>query len=276
MLCVSCFMKIVQIQFTPWDKVYNFDPADSVLSVGDYAVVKTELGVEIGKVVGFKEAKNEEESEKTELKPILRKATLTDLEKISDKKQKKEALQYCKKLADQYKLPMKLVDAHFSFDGSRVTFAFVADGRVDFRELVKDLTRRFNRTIRLQQIGIRDEAKISGDCGHCGCPLCCKRFLTELSSVTSEMAELQQVAHRGSDRISGICGRLMCCLNYEEAGYEECAKKLPPMGAKVDVDGKKGVVVRHHTLKQAVSVEFKGENGDGKTIVEVDLNRNKK
>ncbi|MBU3906041.1 stage 0 sporulation protein [Patescibacteria group bacterium] len=271
-------MKIVQIQFAPWDKIYNFDPADSVLSAGDYVIVKTELGIEIGKVAGFKELKTEEEpAGAKELKPILRKATLTDLEKVSDKKQKKEALEYCKNLAVQYKLPMKLVDAHFSFDGSRVTFAFVADGRIDFRELVKDLTRHLNRTIRLQQIGIRDEAKMVGDYGHCGFPLCCKRFLSEFVSVTSEKAELQQVAHRGSYRISGICGRLMCCLNYEEEGYEECAKKLPPMGAKVDVDGKKGVVVRHHTLKQAVSVEFKGEkNGDGKTIVEVDLNRNKK
>ncbi len=270
-------MKIIQIQFSPWDKKYDFDPADSVLSVGDYAIVKTELGTEIGKVVGFKEVKDEErQAEEKELKPILRKATLTDLEKVSDEKQKKEALRYCAKLVKQYKLPMKLVDVHFSFDGSRVTFAFAADSRVDFRELVKDLTRHFSRTIRLQQIGIRDEAKISGDYGHCGCPLCCKRFLTELSSVTSEMADLQQVAHRGSDRISGVCGRLMCCLNYEEEGYEECAKKLPPLGAKVDVDGEKGVVVRHHALKHAVSVAFPGEKGEGKRIVEVDLERRKK
>lgn len=275
-------MKVVQIQFTHWDKKYNFDPVDSILAVGDYVVVKTELGMEIGKVVGFKdlpapsELSKQESEESIKIKPILRKATTTDLEKIPNQKQKDKALEYCKKMVKKYQLPMKLVDAHYSFDGSRMSFAFIADGRIDFRELVKDLTRHFSRTIRLQQIGIRDEARLCGDYGHCGRPLCCGRFLKNLTSITSEMAEIQQIAHRGSERISGICGRLMCCLAYEEKGYAELAKKLPAIGAKVDVDGKKGTVVGHHILKQSVDVEFPAENGDkGRTVVEVDLNRKK-
>jgi len=186
-------------------------------------------------------------------------------------------MDFCKKMASKHKLPMKLVDVHYSFDGSRLTFAFIADGRIDFRDLVKDLTRHFSRTIRLQQIGIRDEAKLIGDYGHCGRPLCCGRFLKDLTSISSEMAEIQQVAHRGSERISGICGRLMCCLAYEENGYEELAKKLPAIGTRVDVDGKKGVIVGHHVLKQSVDVKFPGENGEkGSTVAEVDLNRSKK
>ena len=270
-------MKVAQIQFSSWNKIYNFDLGDFALIIDDSVVVKTEVGTEIGKVVGFKELDDNEINKLGEIKPILRKATASDLEKVYDEKQKKEALGYCKKVVDKLELSMKLVDVNSSFDGASLTFAFIADGRVDFRELVKDLTRHFKRSIRLQQIGIRDEAKVYGDYGHCGKPLCCKRFLKDLSSITSDMAEVQQIAHRGSERISGICGRLMCCLAYEQCGYKESAEKLPKIGTKVDVDGKKGVIIGHHVLKQSVDVEFPPENGDkGRNIVEVDLNRNKK
>lgn len=283
-------MKVVQVQFTPWDKVYNFDPNELSLQVGDYVIVETDLGMEMAKVLGFQEVskddfhvKEDEQSEGTnskELKPILRKAMPTDLDKLPDFKEKRKAVEVCKELVTRHELEMKIVDVHFSFDDSRVTFAFIADGRIDFRELVKDLTRHFNRTIRLQQIGIRDEAKFMGDYGHCGKELCCKRFLTDLASITSEMAEVQQCVHRGSDRISGVCGRLMCCLAYEEKGYKDMAQKMPPIGAKVNVDGRRGIVVGHHILKQTVDVEFdpeKGEDTHGrdKIIIEVDLNRNK-
>lgn len=271
-------MKTVQIQFVPWDKPYNFDPADSVLTVGDFAVVKTELGIELGRVIGFKDIAEQGTKEEREIKPVLRKAGVADLEKIPDKKQKKEALKYCKKVVERLQLAMKLVDVHFSFDGSRITFVFIADGRVDFRELVKDLTRHFNRTIRLQQIGIRDEAKLVGDYGHCGCQLCCKKFLSELSSITSEMAEVQQIAHRGSERLSGICGRLMCCLAYEQEGYKCMVEKMPIVGTKVNVDGKRGVVIGQHFLKNSVDVEFAADSGEsgGRTVTEVSLDRKKK
>jgi cell fate regulator YaaT (PSP1 superfamily) len=298
-------MKVVQIQFNPWDKIYHFNPNNLKLELGDNVVVKTEIGTEMGKVVGFIDAdegqyreeketpldlkdgesqSREEDIKKDEvnnkdkmiIKPVLRKATVIDSEKRVNPADKKKALTYCQKAKDKYRLPMKFIDVHFSFDGSRITFAFIADGRIDFRELVKDLTRHFGRTIRLQQIGIRDEAKIMGDYGHCGRILCCRRFLPELTSITSEMAELQQCSHRGSERISGICGRLMCCLAYEEEGYEGLMKNLAPIGTKVNIEGKKGVIVGHHVLKQTIDVEFAGENGEEGTTVEIDLKKGKR
>ncbi|HAM88959.1 MAG: Tpl protein [Candidatus Falkowbacteria bacterium GW2011_GWC2_38_22] len=298
-------MKIAQIKFVSWDKEYNFSLNGLDLAVGDKVIVKTELGMELGEIVGFIEidpkkvrveelAENAgEQSAQTEpmenagqnvsetnekvIKAIIRKASAHDLERMTAAKDKQAALDICQKVKDRFNLPMKFVDAHFSYDGSRITFAFIADGRVDFRELVKELTRSFNKSIRLQQIGIRDEAKIMGDIGHCGKGLCCRGHLRQLESINSEMAELQDCSHRGSDRISGICGRLMCCLAYEQKGYEELAKRLPPLGTKVNVDGKRGIVVGHHTLKESVDVEFRegGENGT-KIVVEVDLNRKKK
>jgi len=282
-------MRIAQIQFTPWDKLYYFDCNNLDLAVGDKVIVKTSMGTEVGEVAGFLdkiekkdgcECPNKEEcaqKEEREIKPIIRKANSSDLEKNFDEKDKDEILDYCKKLANKFELPMKLIDVHSSYDGSKLTFAFIAETRIDFRELVKDLTRHFNKTIRMQQIGIRDEAKIMGDCGSCGKPLCCRGFLHNLSSITSEMADLQQCAHRGSDRLSGVCGRLKCCLAYEQRGYEDLAKNMPPIGAKVNVDGKRGVVISHHYLKQSVDVEFPPEKGEERgTKTEVDLNRNKK
>ncbi|OGF25502.1 hypothetical protein A2331_01390 [Candidatus Falkowbacteria bacterium RIFOXYB2_FULL_34_18] len=275
-------MQIAQIQFSSWDKVYNFSFSDDLnVEINDSVVVKTELGMEIGVVVcilsekEIKEAK--EDFDISKIKPILRIATVNDLEKLPKQDEKDKALVFCKKVKDKFNLSMKFIGVHFSFDGSRITFAFIADGRVDFRELVKELTRHFGRTIRLQQIGIRDEAKIMGDYGHCGKELCCRGHLKNLCSITSEMAEIQQCAHRGSERISGICGRLMCCLAYEQCGYEQLAQKLPPMGIKVNVDGKRGVIVGHHILKQSVDVQFdKDKKGEGGAVVEIDLNRHKK
>jgi cell fate regulator YaaT (PSP1 superfamily) len=287
-------MRVVEVQFVSWDRTYLFDPKDLSLESGDQVIVRTDLTNELGEVIlasdidekKIKEfrkggviepsgATDEEKDASSELQPVIRKATMEDIEKIPTMKTKKEALDYVIERKESLKLPMKFFDVHFSFDGSRITFAFIADGRVDFRELVKDITRHFGRTIRLQQIGIRDEAKIMGDVGHCGRQLCCRKHLVNLSSITSEMAEMQQCSHRGSERISGVCGRLMCCLGYEQNGYEELNTKMPAIGAKVNVDGKRGTIISHHILKQSVNVEFKGENGESRTVVEVDLNRNK-
>lgn len=279
-------MNIVKIQFALWDKVYHFLRNDIELRLRDKVIVKTNLGLEIGEVVGFLDEKdlskekinvdNEDNGEDRELKPVLRLATSEDLATIPGVEEKDLALDYCKKTKEKYNLPMKFIDVHFSYEGSRLTFAFIADGRVDFRELVKDLTRHFGKTIRLQQIGIRDEARITGDVGHCGKKLCCRGHLTQLVSITSEMAELQQCSHRGSDRISGVCGRLMCCLAYEQEGYEELFKKMPAIGQKVNVDGKRGEVIGHNILKQSVNVRFRGERGEDSMTAEIDLNRNKK
>jgi cell fate regulator YaaT (PSP1 superfamily) len=282
-------MRYARVQFVTWDKDYIFDPAGLDLKVGSKVIVKTDQGTELGEVIGFVESESQrvqkienatetENKESTEIKPIVRLATSGDIERTISLAEKTRTLDYAKSMKERLNLPMKFIDVHFSYDGSRIVFAFIADGRVDFRDLVKDLTRNFGKTIRLQQIGIRDEAKIMGDMGHCGKGLCCKGHLKDLASITSEMAELQQCSHRGSERISGVCGRLMCCLAYEQEGYEESAKKLPAMGIKVSVDGKRGVVVGHHILKQSVDVKFneKEGGGSGSTVMEVDLNRNKK
>ncbi len=263
-------MKVAEVKITEWDKNKIFSVNGIKLKLDDYVVVKNETTLEIGKVL-----KIDEIEENEEISPIIRKANSLDFEKIPDFRFRAKALSFCREMIKKRSLPMKLVDAHFSLDGSKITFAFIADGRVDFRELIKDLTSHFNATIRLHQIGIRDEAKIKGDCGHCGQILCCKRFLKDFNSISSNMAEGQQVAHRGSERISGLCGRLMCCLGFEQENYEELAKKLPSIGQKVRVGKKKGVVVGHYVLKQAVDVEFPAQNGESASITEVSLNRKK-
>jgi len=272
-------MQAVKIQFVPWDKIYYADANGLELKKGQRVVFRTELGIEIGDILGFEEVKDEllKTAEGEEPRQVLRKANQDDLEKLPDAEKKEKALEDCRKIVEKFNLDMKLVDIHFSFDGSRITLAFIADGRIDFRELAKELTRNFNRTIRLQQIGIRDEARLCGDYGHCGKELCCKGFLKEFVSITSDMAETQQCEHRGSDRISGSCGRLMCCLAFEVKGYQEMKKEMPPLGATVNVDGKRGEVISQHCLKRCVRVKFTDPEGrGGYTISEVDLDRNKK
>ncbi len=267
-------MKLVQIQFAPWDKKYHFSYEGLDLKLGDVVVVETDLGTDLANVANFIDSDKLENEE--EIKPVLRLANENDLAQVVGADKKQEALNLCQSLIDRYELPMKLVDVRFSLGGSRINFAFAADGRVDFRQLVKDLTIHFNTGIRLTQIGARDEARVNGDCGHCGQNLCCRGFIKDFSSVTSEMAETQQVVHRGSDRISGMCGRLMCCLAYEYDGYRELAKKMPALGAKVNVDGKRGEVIGHHVLKQSVDVKFQDDKDGSFSVIEVDLNRHNK
>jgi cell fate regulator YaaT (PSP1 superfamily) len=202
------------------------------------------------------------------VKVISRKATKEDLEVLLERnKTKMWAMTECRALITKHSLPIKLVDAYFTFDDARVTFAFIADGRVDFRELLKELNKKFHKNIRLQQLGIRDEIKMTGDIGCCGRDLCCKTHLKELASITSDLADLQQVAHRGSDRLSGVCGRLKCCLLYEKAHYEELADKLPMIGEKIKTEHGKGQVISWHVLKQTVDVLL----DDQQTIVEVPI-----
>jgi cell fate regulator YaaT (PSP1 superfamily) len=280
-------MRIATVQFVSWDKAAFCDADNIAVSVGDRVVVETEGGYDLGQVIAVCEAdvtKPESISdgelrqavEAGTIRPVQRLASSNDFDRLPGAEEKLRALEYGKEMKTKYDLPMKFIDIHYALDGSKLTFAFIADGRVDFRMLVKDMTRHFSKTIRLQQIGIRDEARICGDIGACGKNLCCRTHLRELISITSDMAELQQCAHRGSERISGVCGRLMCCLSYEQKGYEECMKKMPPIGQRVDVDGRKGIVTGHHVLKQSVDVEFPAENGEQRARVEVDLNRKKK
>ena len=206
----------------------------------------------------LKEGKVDYEFRSTVVPTVLNKEDILKMQ--SREKDKAEAMHYFKKAIKKLDLPMKPVDAHFSLDGGRITFAFIADGRVDFRELVKDLTKHFQKSIRLQQLGIRDEAKVAGDYGPCGQLLCCKRFLKELGNVTSELVALQQVSHRGSERLSGCCGRLKCCMAYEQYLYDEMAKGLPPIGSEIKTDKGKGKVIGWHTLKQTVDVQLNEDN----------------
>jgi len=284
-------MNKVRVQINPWDKDKIFEYENLDLKLGDKVLVSVGNEEEIGTIIDFTdgdsvsvtananpESKDQNRYNKDdEALVVKRKAELHDLERMATVAEKEKAFFECKKFISQHDLPMKLVDVHFSFDSSKMVFAFIADGRVDFRDLVKDLTRTFNKTIRLQQLGIRDEARISGDTGHCGRELCCRGFLTDLVSITSDMAEVQQCVHRGSDRISGVCGRLMCCLSYENVGYTESIEKMPKIGTKVNVDGRRGVIIGLNPLKQSVNVEFPPGKGERGTVrVEVDLNRNKK
>jgi len=253
-------MKVAEVQFNFWEKPGNFLSDGLELKINDYVIIETEAGAEIGKVIELKEIDKKafEEINRTEaIKGIVRKATLSDLETLEKyEKNKEEAMTVCKKFILKNQLQMKLVDVHFSFDDKRMAFAFIANGRVDFRPLVKDLTRHFQKNIRLQQLGVRDEAKVDGDIGACGITQCCKTYLKVLGNVNAEQAQLQQVSHRGAERLSGICGRLKCCLRYENETYKELSEKFPPLGSKVKTPRGKGEVVEWHILKQTAMVKL--------------------
>jgi len=263
-------MQIAEVKFTVWDKAYWFDPAGLSLNLSDKVIVSTELGTEIGDVVGLSEINIEKFADK-EIKKIIRKATPIDLEKKAKKEaQKDEYLRVARETVRQHKLEMKIADAHFSFDSGRVTFVFIADGRIDFRNLVKDLTHRFQKSIRFHQIGVRDEAQYFGDFGPCGQKLCCQQFLNKLGQVSGDFVETQQIAHRGSDRLSGMCGRLKCCLKFEQNLYEDLAKNLPSVGTRVRTDHGRGQIISHNILKRSVNVKLDGKDKD---IVEVAIKK---
>jgi len=267
-------MEIAEIQIASWDKIY-LSKADGIeVKIGDYVIVEINSSKEIAKVVGIKNLSEEEIKiayQQEEIGIIITKATFHDLEKLANyEKNKDKAIADCKKLIKKHQLAMKLIDVHFAFDDSKIVFAFIAEGRVDFRQLVKDLTRHFQKNIRLQQLGVRDEAKIAGDIGSCGIVQCCKTHLKELGNVSSEQAELQQVSHRGAERLSGICNRLKCCLRYENQLYKELAEKFPALGSLVKTPQGKGQIVEWHVLKQTVNVRL--EN-DAETLIEVPVDK---
>src|SRR3989338_3551971 len=239
--------QVAQIEVAHWYSLQNCQISDLNLKVGDQVVFKISAGVDVGKIAKISEVSDDDTTNsEEEFCSVVRKVTTEDLNIISEQRnQRVTAIEYCKKAIDHFSLPMKVIDVHFSFDGGRLVFPFISDGRVDFRELVKDLSHYFQKSIRLQQIGIRDEAKISGDFGSCGRTLCCKAYLNlkELGSVTSELADLQQVSHRGSERLTGLCGRLRCCLAFEKEIYEKTAKELPTVGSKVRTAQGRGKVI---------------------------------
>jgi len=249
---------IVGIRFKKAGKVYYFDPAGIDLQADDYAVVKTTHGSEIGQVVI--PPKQVPESEVTnQLKPVIRKAEEEDIARIKEFTDKeKEALSTCAEFIDRFDLSMKLLSAEYNMDGSRLTFFFTAEERVDFRRLVKELNNTFKTRVELRQIGPRDETKLMGGLGRCGRPLCCATFLCDFDPVSIRMAKEQELP-LDPMKISGICGRLMCCLGYESEQYREIKEKMPKRNQHVKTPDGEGKVVGHNTIKETVIIQLESQ-----------------
>ena len=259
-------IKVIGVRFRTAGKVYFFDPLEYEIKRGDHVIVETARGVEFGTVVG--DPKEVEDDKVIQpLKPVLRIATEKDVEQeAANKEKEKEAFKICLEKIRKHGLAMKLIDAEYTFDNNKVLFYFTADGRIDFRELVKDLAAVFKTRIELRQIGVRDETKILGGIGICGRPLCCHTHLSEFIPVSIKMAKEQNLSLNPT-KISGVCGRLMCCLKHEEETYEELNRRLPNVGDQVTTkDGQKGEVQSVNILRQLVKVIV--ENGDTKEIQE--------
>jgi len=251
--------KIVGIRFKPVSKIYYFDPAGfEDLEVGDYVIVETTRGREVGEVaIAPKEMPEDEVASK--LKGIIRRAEPWDLVQMEHYRcLEPKALEVCREKVAEYGLSMKIARAEYNFDGSHLTFYFTADKRVDFRDLVRDLAQAFNTKIELRQVGVRDEAKLMGGLGRCGRPLCCISFLSEFCPVSIKMAKQQDLPLSPTE-ISGLCGRLLCCLTYENEVYAEIKKMLPKMGEKVNTPYGQGKVTGVNALKETVSVELESE-----------------
>ena len=247
-------IKVIGVRFRKAGKVYYFDPAGMEIKTGDHVIVETARGVEFGEVVLGAREVNEEKVIQP-LKSVIRMANKNDEEiERRNKEKEKEAFQICLQKIKKHELQMKLIDAEYTFDNNKVLFYFTADGRIDFRELLKDLASVFKSRIELRQIGVRDETKIMGGIGICGRPLCCHSYLSEFIPVSIKMAKEQNLSLNPT-KISGVCGRLMCCLKNEEETYEDLNSRLPGIGDYVTTDdGLKGEVHSVSVLRQLVKV----------------------
>ncbi|MDD6214248.1 MAG: stage 0 sporulation family protein [Firmicutes bacterium] len=250
--------KIVGVRFKPVGKIYHFNPAGLDIQTGDKVIVETARGIEMGSVViGVREIRDEDAVKP--LKDVIRIATPEDMEKAEENSRKeKEAFKICNEKIKKHGLEMKLIEVEYTFDNSKVLFYFTADGRIDFRELVKDLATVFRTRIELRQIGIRDEAKTIGSLGICGRELCCSKFLGEFMPVSIKMAKEQGLSLNPT-KISGICGRLMCCLKYEQEAYEELLRITPRHGALVETPDGRGFVEYVDLLGGTVKVKIDTE-----------------
>ena len=246
--------EVIGVRFRENGKIYFFNPLNYKIDPGRYVIVETQHGVEFGKVVlGRREV--DETKLQGELKPIIRIATEADEKKHAENLEKnKKAMVICKEKIEKRGLEMKLIDAEYTFDNNKVLFYFTADGRIDFRQLVKDLAAIFKTRIELRQIGVRDETKILGGIGICGRQLCCHTYLSEFAPVSIKMAKEQNLS-LNQTKISGVCGRLMCCLKNEQETYEALNKNLPGTGDTVTLpDGLQGIVHSVNVLRQRVKV----------------------
>jgi len=258
--------KVVSVRFRDAGKIYHFDPADFHLHLGDAVIVETSQGLDLGHIA--EEALDLPIEQIVEpLRPIIRFADDEDNQRYEEKKRReKEAFSLCQEKVESRGLKMNLVEAEYSFDGKKLVFYFTADGRVDFRELVKDLAAVFRTRIELRQIGVRDQARMIGGLGLCGRELCCCSFLNDFVPVSIKMAKEQGLSMNPT-KISGACGRLMCCLKYEQEAYEDAHARLPKQGDVVMIPQGKGTVVTVDLLREKITVRL--EEDDGADLVTV-------
>lgn len=253
-------VNVVGVRFRTAGKIYYFDPCDFVFKKGERAIVETARGIECGEIVVANHEVPDEEVV-APLKNVIRKADENDLKHVEENHEReKEAFSICLEKIKKHGLDMKLIDVEYTFDNNKVLFYFTADGRVDFRELVKDLASVFRTRIELRQIGVRDEAKMMGAIGACGRPLCCSSYLAEFQPVSIKMAKEQSLSLNPA-KISGTCGRLMCCLKYEQETYEYLLKNAPKIEAVVQTPDGQGTVIQVNLLRQKVKVKLDSEQG---------------
>ena len=262
-------VKVVGVRFKKAGKIYYFDPDELEISVGTNVIVETARGIEMGRVV----IPNREVDESVivaPLKKVIRIATEEDMKHHEENlKKEKEAFKICLEKIKEHNLEMKLIDVEYTFDNNKILFYFTADGRIDFRELVKDLAVIFKIRIELRQIGVRDETKMMGGIGICGRVLCCKDFLYDFQPVSIKMAKEQGLSLNPT-KISGCCGRLMCCLRYEHEAYEAVLMKMPKVGALVSTADGQGIVMETSVLKETVKVKLDNENEPDLKVYHVD------
>lgn len=261
---------VVGVRFKKAGKIYYFAPGNLEIQKDNDVIVETARGIEYGEcVIGSKQVS--EDKIVPPLKNVIRMATKEDNKKYLENKEKqKEAFKICEQKIIKHKLVMKLIDVEYTFDNNKIIFYFTAEGRVDFRELVKDLASIFRTRIELRQIGVRDEAKMIGGLGPCGMPMCCSNHLGDFAPVSIKMAKEQNLSLNPT-KISGICGRLMCCLNYEQLTYEDIRKKLPKVGSVVESeDLLKGEVISNSVVKESVKIKVKNKDGE-ETVEELPI-----
>lgn len=252
--------KVTGLKFAKTNYIYYFKINNKIrLKKGDICLVKTAIGLDLGKVVTpYKYIKSDEID--TPLKNVLRKANKEDFKKLEIiKREEIDALNICKEKIKKYHLPMKLVYVKYLFDKSRIIFYFVSTQRIDFRELVKDLAKVFKTKIELRQIGVRDGTKLIGGMGICGREVCCVSYIQKFTPIHINMAKIQKIALNQS-KVSGLCGRLMCCLSYESDFYKECLKKYPKLKDSVETEKGKGKVIEINVLKKYIIVELEGDS----------------
>ncbi len=259
-------IEVIGVSFKKNSKIYYFSPNGLKIKKGINVIVETERGLQFG-CVELSNFEIDESKLNATLSQVIRIATKKDYEKhLKNVEDAKKALKKCKDLVEKYNLNMFIMDANYTFDRSQLLFTFLSDSRVDFRKLAKDLANIYKTRIELRQVGVRDKAREVGGYGSCGRELCCSKFLCDFDSVSINMAKNQNIALNPS-KINGVCGRLLCCLKYEDNCYKECAKGLPKIGKKVEINEGEGKVVSVDILKQKYKVQLK----EG-TVVEVGIN----